>query len=448
MSKKTTRIPELREQAREVWRLSLPAILTQITTIAMQYIDAAMVGALGANASAAIGLVSTTTWLFGGIVGGVSAGFSVQASHHVGAGDDRGARTVVRHGLCAGMLLALGLGALAALLSTPLPRWLHGDAAICADASAYFLTFALMLPFSQLNSLCASFLQSAGDMVKPSILNAVMCVLDVGFNALFIPRCGVLGAGLGTASACAVVSMLMAAQCLLRDEHLRINRREKDAIRGGILKKAFRIGFPVAMQEVFLCAAMVVQTRIIAPLGAVAVAANSFAVTAEAFCYMPGYGLGAAAATLVGRSVGAGKPALAKQQGNICTAMGALFMGVTAAIMAVICPWVFRLLTPDETVRALSAQVLRIALLAEPLYGVSIVAAGALRGTGDTFVPSIMNLCSIWIVRLGLALLLVPRLGLRGMWIAMAAELCVRGLLMLLRQLTTKYYDMYKKGPV
>ena len=114
MSKKTTRIPELRGQAREVWRLSLPAILTQITTIAMQYIDAAMVGALGANASASIGLVSTTTWLFGGIVGGVSAGFSVQASHHVGAGDDRGARTVVRHGLCAGMLLALVLGGIAA----------------------------------------------------------------------------------------------------------------------------------------------------------------------------------------------------------------------------------------------------------------------------------------------------------------------------------------------
>ena len=153
----------------------------------------------------------------------------------------------------------------------------------------------------------------------------------------------------------------------------------------------------------------------------------------------------AAAVTLVGRSVGAGETRLARQQGNICTAMGALFMGVTAGIMALICPWVFRLLTPDESVRALATQVLRIALLAEPLYGVSIVAAGALRGTGDTFVPSIMNLCSIWLVRLGLALVLVPRLGLRGMWIAMAIELCVRGLLMLFRQLTTKYYEKYKK---
>lgn len=96
-----------------------------------------------------------------------------------------------------------------------------------------------------------------------------------------------------------------------------MRRKEKDTVRGAILKKAFRIGFPVALQEVFLCAAMVVQTRIIAPLGAVAVAANSFAVTAEGFCYMPGYGLGAAAATLVGRSVGAGRQGSARQQGNI-----------------------------------------------------------------------------------------------------------------------------------
>ena len=274
-------LPELKAQAREVWRLSLPAILTQITTIAMQYIDSAMVGALGANASASIGLVSTSTWLIGGIIGGVSAGFSVQASHRIGGGDDRGARTVVRHGLVTGMLIAVILVAIAALISEPLPRWLHGDEAIRADACAYFLTFALMVPFSQLNSLCASFLQSAGDMVSPSVLNAVMCVLDVFFNALFIPRCGVFGAGLGTASACAVVSLLMAAQCLLRNPHLHMRRKEKDTVRGAILKKAFRIGFPVALQEVFLCAAMVVQTRIIAPLGAVAVAANSFAVTAE-----------------------------------------------------------------------------------------------------------------------------------------------------------------------
>ena len=89
----------LKPQIRQVWRLSLPAILTQITTIAMQYIDSAMVGGLGANASAAIGLVASSTWLLGGVTYAISAGFSVQVAHHIGGGREADARNVVRHGL-------------------------------------------------------------------------------------------------------------------------------------------------------------------------------------------------------------------------------------------------------------------------------------------------------------------------------------------------------------
>lgn len=70
---------------------------------------------------------------------------------------------------------------------------------------------------------------------------------------------------------------------------------------------------------------------------------------------------------------------------------------------------------------------MRIELPTEPLFAISMVAAGALRGVWDTFVPSLMNLGSIWIVRIGLSLLLVGRLGLHGMWVAMAAELYVWG---------------------
>lgn len=438
---------ELKPQVKEVWVLSLPAILTQITTIVMQYIDSAMVGSLGANASAAIGLVSTSTWLLGGITYAVSAGFSVQVAHNIGAGRDAEARSVVRHGLCtalcvAGILCALGLS-----IHSMLPMWLGGDPAICYDASKYFMVYALMIPFSQLNSLNSSFLQCSGDMLTPSILNAAMCLLDVVFNIIFIPHFGVMGAGIGTASACAVISLTMAWRCLLCNPHLKLNRKEteKHGFDPEILKKALKIGLPVGVQEIAMCSAQVVATMIIAPLGAVSIAANSFAVTAESLCYMPGYGIGSAATTLVGRNIGAGKTDLAKRYGNICIVMGAGFMAITGLLMMFLCPFVFSVLTPDLSVRALAAQALRIGLLAEPLYGVSIVAAGALRGTGDTFVPSMMNLGSIWVVRIGLALLLVGNFGLPGMWTAMATELCVRGLLMLYRQKTTKYYKKYNK---
>lgn len=431
----------LAPQLRLVWQLSLPAILTQITTIAMQYIDSAMVGALGADASAAIGLVASSTWLFGGVTTAVSAGFSVQVAHRIGAGEDTEARTVVRHGLAAALTLAALLALLGLGICWQLPCWLGGGAEICADASAYFLTFSLMLPFSQLNSLTAGFLQCAGDMVTPSVLNAVMCGLDVVCNALLIPHFGVLGAGMGTALACALVSLAMAWCCCVRNAQLRLRRGETHAFRPEILKKAFRIGAPVAVQEIAMNGAMVASTMILAPLGAAAIAANSFAVTAESLCYMPGYGVGSAATTLVGRSVGAGDAAQARRYGNICTALGGALMGCTGLLMMIFCPFVFRLLTPVAEVRTLAAQALRIGLLAEPLFGVSIAAAGALRGAGDTLVPSLLNLGSIWIVRLGLSLLLVGKLGLRGMWIAMAIELCVRGALMLWRQKTSKFYE-------
>lgn len=431
----------LAPQLRLVWQLSLPAILTQITTIAMQYIDSAMVGALGADASAAIGLVASSTWLFGGVTTAVSAGFSVQVAHRIGAGEDTEARTIVRHGLAAALTLAALLALLGLGICRQLPCWLGGGAEICADASAYFLTFSLMLPFSQLNSLTAGFLQCAGDMVTPSVLNAVMCGLDVVCNALLIPHFGVLGAGMGTALACALVSLAMGWCCCVRNAQLRLRRGEAHAFRPEILKKAFRIGAPVAVQEIAMNGAMVASTMILAPLGAAAIAANSFAVTAESLCYMPGYGVGSAATTLVGRSVGAGDAVQARRYGNICTALGGALMGCTGLLMMIFCPFVFRLLTPVAEVRTLAAQVLRIGLLAEPLFGVSIAAAGALRGAGDTLVPSLLNLGSIWIVRLGLALLLVGKLGLRGMWIAMAIELCVRGTLMLWRQKTSKFYE-------
>ena len=251
----------------------------------------------------------------------------------------------------------------------------------------------------------------------------------------------VLGASIGTTLACLIISLVMFVTCCIFNKSLSLLNCKSNKFDFAILKKAFKIGMPVAVQETAMCGAMVASTAIIAPLGSVAVAANSFAITAESLCYMPGYGIGSAATTVVGRSYGAGNKKLAKRYGNICTAMGGIFMGVTGLIMAIICPVVFIFLTPDQAVRDLATEVLRIGLIAESLFGVSIVAAGSLCGVGDTLVPSLMNLGSIWVVRIGLALVLVRLLGLHGMWIAMAAELCVRGILMLYRQKTSRFYQ-------
>lgn len=440
MSLKTPTLqPELQSQISRVWQLSVPAILTQITTIAMQYIDSAMVGNLGANASAAIGLVSTTTWLMSGVGSAVSAGFSVQVAQYIGAGEPHNARRVIKHGFLTALITSLLIMLLGIAISNPLPRWLGGSPDLWKDASAYFLVFALTMPFMELNWLASGFLQSAGNMVVPSILNSTMCVLDVVFNALFIPRFGVLGAALGTGLAAVVVCFIELWFCCIRYEPLRLNRKEKCPLDVSILRRAVKIGIPVGAESMAMSGASVVSTMIIAPLGAVSIAAHSFAITAESLCYMPGYGIATAAATLVGQSIGAKNHRLARRYGYITVIFGSAVMALTGVIMFAGCPLVFRLLTPVQEVRTVAAQILRIGLIAEPLYGVSMVASGALRGAEDTLVPSLLNLFSIWVVRLGLAVLLVPSYGIHGMWIAMATELCVRGLLLLYRQMHSKY---------
>lgn len=426
-----------RQKLRLVWQLSVPAILSQLTSIMMQYIDAAMVGNLGANASAAIGVVSTSTWLLSGLCSAVSTGFSVQAAQQIGARKEREARKVLKHALIAALGFSILLMLIGVLISRHLPVWLGAGREIQKNASGYFLIYSCSLPALQLNSLASSMLQCSGDMRTPAILNASMCGLDILFNLIFIHFFGVLGAAIGTALAAFVVCAVMLWAACIRSSVLRINRKEPCVYDKMIIQKAIQIGVPMGFEHIAVCGAMIVSTRIVSPLGTIAIAANSFAVTAESLCYMPGYGIAAAATAIVGQSLGAGKKRLAKNFSNISILMGCVVMTAAGIVMYFLCPVVFQILTPDIQVQNLAAEVLRIELFAEPLYAVAIVASGALRGAGDSFVPSILNLISIWGVRITISILLVNQWGLQGVWFAMCVELCVRGLLLLYRQQRT-----------
>ena len=417
-----------------VWKLSVPAILSQLTSIMMQYIDAAMVGSLGADASASIGVVSTSTWLLSGLCTATSVGFSVQVAQQIGAGEEKKARQIWKHGLVTALCFSMILMTAGILVSGKLPVWLGAGEELWENASGYFFVYSLSLPALQMNSLAGSMLQCSGNMRTPAILNASMCGLDMVFNFVLIRYFGVLGAAIGTALAALTVSLAMLWMACIHSPVLRINRKEKCRYDGKILRRMIRIGVPMGFEHIAVCGAMIVSTRIIAPLGTIAIAANSFAVTAESICYMPGYGIADAATVLVGQSLGAGKKKLAKNFSDFSILIGCTVMTAAGTFMYVICPVIFRILTPDVQVQQLAAEVLRIELFAEPLYAVAIVASGALRGAGDSLIPSILNLISIWGVRLTLSMMLVNQWGLQGVWVAMCIELCVRGLVLLGRQ--------------
>ena len=448
-----------RERIDIVYHLSLPGILAQIAEIVMQYIDAAMVGTLGAAASASIGLVSSATWMFGGCMSGCVSGFSVQIAQAIGAGDFGRSRKIYKQSLTASLLVSAFFGVLGFLLSLVLPQWLGAERSLWKDATAYFMGFALFLPARILQNLGSSTLQCVGNMKVPSILSAMMCGLDVVFNYFLIfptreislfghsvtmpgAGLGVLGAQLGTSFAFVVCAVFLHVYIYMSEDRLSFHHTKGGWIpEKMVVKDAVRIGLPMALEQTATTGAQVVSTKIVAPLGTVAIAANSFAVTAESICYMPGYGIGSAATAMVGQAIGADRKDLAKSFAWLTTASGMVIMSLTGGLMFFLCPYVFRFLTPDPAVQQLGESVLRIELFAEPLFAASIVASAALRGAKDTFVPGVMNLVSIWGVRITLAMILTRKIGLYGVWVAMATELSVRGILFLIRLKRGKWLE-------
>ena len=433
----------LRQRLRLTVLLAIPAIIAHISLIAMQMIDAAMLGHLSTTQASAVGLVSTTIWLYGGLTGAFASGFSVQVAHRIGAGDNKGARSVIRQGLFSGLIFASLLGLSGIIIAPHLPHWLGAQEVICHDATRYFTIFSYGLPFVTINNVAAGCLRCSGNIKVPSILMVIMCCLDVFFNYVFIYRMdmGTDGAALGTLVAYAIIVVFMVGYMTLKDKLL--NFRQDDRLdfipKLKILKKTCRIGLPIGLERSIMCTAQITISSIIAPLGSIAIAANSFAINVESLCYMPGYGVAEASTTLVGQSKGASKRNLMHSFAWICMALGVGIMAIMGLIMWVFAPEMMSLISPDKSVIDLGTEILRIEAWAEPGFAAAIVAMSVFVGAGKTLIPSLMNLGSIWIVRVSLTLLLAPTMGLRGVWIAMAIELCFRGSIFTARLCTRKW---------
>lgn len=455
----------LRQQIVLTAKLAVPAILAQISTILMQYIDASMVGRLGADQSASIGLMNSSLWFFWGVCSMITMGFSVQVAHRLGAREENEARNVLRQGITSCLLFGLGMAAIGAAIAPFLPGWLGGSDEINHGATVYFVTFIAALPILTMNYLGGGMLRCAGNMKVSGLLNAGMCVLDVMFNFFLIfptrrislfgadvtmpgAGLGVFGAALGTVLAeCICAGVMMYFLCF-RQKDLRItgeHSRGSFRPRKDVLSKAAKISVPMTLEHIIFCGAQITITVIVAPLGVTAIAANAFAVTAESLCYMPGFGIGDAATTLTGQSYGAGRNDLVKRFCHLSVILGMAVMTVMAVVMYLAAPLMMDIMTPVESIAALGTEVLRIEAWAEPMYAASIVAYGAFVGVGDTMLPATMNFGSIWLVRIPLAALMAPSMGLRGVWIAMCIELCFRGLIFLWRMVSGKWLKPGKK---
>mgnify|MGYP002530575428 FL=1 len=448
----------LSDTARIALTLSIPSILEQLVVTAMEYIDAAMVGHIGAEATAAIGIVSSSTWLLHGILVGLYTAFSIQIAQYLGADRQQDARGVLRQAMLFNLMLGLGAAVFGVCISRFLPGWLGADVSLQANASAYFAIWSAALPFTMAMGMYTAMLRATGDALTPGLISVLVCALDVVFNFFLInptrqlvlfgqsvtvwgAGLAVPGAALGTALSTVVGGLLALGVLLLRDGPLCIHKPGSWHITKACLQNLWKVGAPLAAERAVLSSAQVLLIRIVSGLGTTAIAANSLGVSAESLCYMAGYGIQDASLALVGQAVGANRRDMAKNFAWLCTGMGIGIMALTGVGMYIFAPNLMGIFTADAAVIALGAQVLRIEALAEPMFGASIVASGAMQGAGDSTGCFVLNLVSMWGIRLTLASLLAPHFGLVGVWMAMSFELTMRGVLFLVRLVRGRWLD-------
>ena len=447
-----------RERLSLIIALSIPAMLAELAGICQSYIDASMVGRIGAEASASIGLMSSSIWLFNGLTMAAMTGFTVQTAQRIGASQEEHARNILKQAFAIGMTLAFVMGGVGLAISGRLPIWLGGNENITADATAYFATLMAALPMMMIRNLAGGFLRASGNVKTPSFVYMLVCASDVVFNfflifptrvigGITVPGAGlaVFGAALGTMLSDVVGSAILMIALFVRPNVLKPVKGEKLHFVADDLKSWVRITLPVLGERVATNGAQIICTRIVAPLGTISIAAHSYGVTAESLCYCPGFGISEAAGMLVGQSIGAKRKDLAYDLGRMNTILGMGVMTLTGILMYIFAPNIMGILSVDPGVIELGARVLRIEAFAEPLFAASIVCAGVLRGAGDTLMSGVISLCSMWLVRVPLSAILAGSMGLNGVWLAMALELSIRGIMFLIRLRRKKWLNASDK---
>lgn len=404
--------------------LALPTMFEQLLSTLMQYVDTAMVGKLGPDATAAVSTTTTVSWLVNSLSAAVGVAMMTLIAVGVGAKDTHKVKQISVQTL----ILACVIGGLITLASVGLspfiPAWMGIDASIQPEATRYFMIISLPMVFRSFTIVLGSALRAVHDTKSPMRINLISNGLNVVFNYILIYVCNlqVTGAAIATAISTVVAGVWTLIVFLKKDE-LKFSIQDVK-INGQILKEGAIIGLPVLATNFTSCLGYVVFASMITGLGKVIFAAHSIAVTAEEIFYIPGYGLRTATQTLVGNSVGEQNEEKFKSVSRVSVTITVGMMCLSGLILYLVAHPLMMVFTNSEEVAQIGAGVLRMVAFSEPFFGLLIVIEGIYYGLGKTRLPFIIETGSMWIVRIFMTYLCVNfwGLGLTAVWYCMIAD--------------------------
>lgn len=398
-----------------IMALAWPTMLEQLMQTAVQYIDTAMVGSLGTEATAAVGATTTVNWLIGSSVSALGVGFLSFISQAIGAKNKDLAVRASSQAVLVTVICGVFFTAVTLSSSSLVPVWMQVDEGIRELSSRYFFILYLpMLPRTA-SIIFGSILRAAGDSKTPMRVGIIVNLINVLFNFLWIYPTrtvslfgteftvwglgkGVIGAAGASALAYAVGGIIIT---IMLYRHKEISPKgmslKPDS---AVLKPCLKVALPNMLQRFGTSLGYVAFASMINSLGEVSTAAHTIANTVESAFYIPGYGMQAAAATLTGNALGAKDRQRMKDLAKLLILVEVSLMVISGGLLFIFAPDMMRIFADDSEVIRLGAIVLQMVALSEPVYGVSIIIEGMLQGEGNTKTPFIFNIIGMWGIRI------------------------------------------------
>lgn len=404
--------------------LSFPTVIEQILSTLLQYVDTAMVGRLGEQATASVSITTNVTWLVNSAPTAIGTAALVLISKAYGAGDQAQVKRLCRQAFILAAGAGIVLGAASVALSPFIPVWMGAEAAICPTASRYFFIISLPLVFRSLSSVMGYALRAVRNTKTPMLISAAANGLNIVMNYLLIYtfELGVEGAAVASALSYALSGILMLYSCYKnKDLQWRFAKTRADKI---LLKEYAGVGLPVLGSSVASCLGYVVFASLVSGMGTTVFAAHSIAVTAETIFYVPGYGLRSAASTLVGNARGERNVKKLKAVSKLSVVLTIAVMILSGAVLYFGSTLLMSLFTPSGRVIELGAAMLKIVAFSEPFFGLMVVLEGIFYGLGHTKYAFFVETAGMWAVRILFTFLCVRiwGLGLSAVWYCMIAD--------------------------
>ena len=419
--------------------LAWPTMLEQLMQTAVQYIDTAMVGALGTHATAAVGATTTVNWLIGSSISALGIGFLSFIARAYGAGDKKAASGAVSQAVIVTIVTGVLFTALTLGLSGMVPVWMQVDPAIRDLASQYF--FILYLPMLPRTAtiIFGTALRAAGDTKTPMKVGIWVNVINVVLNFLLIYPTRELtvlgltftmpGAGMGVLGAAAASAIAFAwggirITWVLWKHPVISPKGASFRPDMAILKPCMKVALPNMLQRFGTSLGYVAFASMINSLGEVATAAHTIANTVESAFYIPGYGMQTAAATLAGNAYGAQDKDRMNELARMFLPLEIGLMVLSGGALFLLAPPLVGIFSNSADVMALAVTVLRMVALSEPFYGFSIIVEGMMFGVGNTRQPFAFNILGMWGIRIVGTFICTQLLsfGLVSAWACMIAH--------------------------